>query len=102
GLRHNSFIHSFKKYQQIASLDKPITQREVCYAIKLLKTETLLTNSFSEQLSPILTKLYAESYTSGRLPPSLSQACITFLLKKGKDPLDFILSVCLEEILPCM
>lgn len=32
--------------------------------------------------------MFSDSLNSGALPPSFNQACISLLLKKGKDPLD--------------
>lgn len=43
--------------------------------------------TFWKQRPPDLLEMFTESYRSGTLPHSLNQACISLLLKKGKDPL---------------
>ena len=50
------------------------------YTVEFYKT-------FSHLLSPILLELYNDSFQKGRLPDTLSQSCISLLLKKDKDPL---------------
>lgn len=43
--------------------------------------------SFASLLTPTLTMLYSDFFfTTGRLPPTLSEASISLLLKKDKDP----------------
>lgn len=42
---------------------------------------------FCKQLAPTLTKMYADSIQSGCLPATLSEAFLTLLVKKNKDPL---------------
>ena len=42
--------------------------------------------SFQDKLSPLLNAVYKESLQHGTLPPTLRQASISLLLKKGKDP----------------
>ena len=42
---------------------------------------------FGDRLLPILLTLFEESFVEGRLPPTLSQASISVILKKVKDPL---------------
>lgn len=41
---------------------------------------------FSDLLSPYLLKMYTQAKEDGTLPPSLNEAIITVLPKKGKDP----------------
>lgn len=41
---------------------------------------------FKEELTPILMKMFNEFLEKGCLPPTLSQASISLLLKKDKDP----------------
>lgn len=42
--------------------------------------------TFIDKLAPILLSVYNDSFEHGLLPPTLSQALITVLLKKSKDP----------------
>lgn len=44
--------------------------------------------SFPGELPPLLLNMYNESFVKGMLPPSLSEALITLILKKDKDPSD--------------
>lgn len=41
---------------------------------------------FVHKLAPLLLSVYNESLGCGSLPPTLTQASISLLLKKGKDP----------------
>ncbi len=43
---------------------------------------------FGDLLSPNLFKMYTQSYNVGRLPPTLNEAIIKVLPKKGKDSLE--------------
>lgn len=43
--------------------------------------------AFTDKLSPLLLNMFNESLQCGILPPTLRQATISLLLKKGKDPL---------------
>lgn len=113
--------------EQILLLEKQITLEEVCAAVKSLRTgkspgpdgfPNEFYQCFCKLLSPILTKVFIESFSSGHLPPTFNQSCITLLLKKNKDPLDCgsyrpisllnsdykiltkILSLRLEQVLP--
>lgn len=43
---------------------------------------------FSPELSPFLCQVFSDSFDSGELPLTFNQACISLLLKKGKDPLE--------------
>ncbi len=42
---------------------------------------------FSAPIAPALQKMYNESFSKGCLPPTLSEASISLLLKSDKDPL---------------
>ena len=44
--------------------------------------------AYSTLIIPHLANVYNESFNSGRLPPTLSEANISLLLKKDKDPLE--------------
>uniref|UniRef100_A0A669DHM2 Reverse transcriptase domain-containing protein n=1 Tax=Oreochromis niloticus TaxID=8128 RepID=A0A669DHM2_ORENI len=78
-------------------LDAPITVEEIVGVIKHLPSDKApgldgytaeFYKSFSEDLAPLLLNTYNESFQEGRLPPSLSEAIITLILKKEKDPTD--------------
>lgn len=43
--------------------------------------------SYSSVLAPILQRVYNESFLLGRLPKTMSEASISLLVKKDKDPL---------------
>ncbi len=40
------------------------------------------------KLSPLLSNVFEESFSSGTLPPTMRQAVISLIFKKNKDPLD--------------
>ncbi len=44
--------------------------------------------TFSSKLVPILKSMYDKTLENGSLPPTLTQATISLILKKGKNPLD--------------
>lgn len=44
--------------------------------------------TFSSRLVPLLKSMYDETLEAGCLPPTLTQATISLILKKDKDPLD--------------
>lgn len=76
--------------------------------------------AFAPLLIPTLTQLFNDSFKVGSLPPTLSEASISLLLKKDKDPIscgsyrpisllkvDFkilakVLCFRLERVLPCL
>ena len=77
-------------------LGAPITTAEVQKAIKSLQSckspgpdgfTSEYYKSFSIFFSPYLTDMYNEAFALGRLPDTLSEASISLLLKKDKDPL---------------
>lgn len=55
---------------------------------------------FGDLLSPYLFKVYTQAYEVGRLPPTLNEAIITVLPKKGKDPVE-VSSYRPISLLPC-
>lgn len=55
---------------------------------------------FGDLLSPHLFKLYTQAYNVGRLLPTLNEAIITVLPKKGKDPVE-VSSYRPISLLPC-
>lgn len=77
------------------NLGVPISTMKVQEAIKLLQNGKSpgpdgfiveFYETHSELVSPLLTQVYNESFTKGRLAPMLSEATICLLLKKDKDP----------------
>ncbi|CAI5643337.1 unnamed protein product [Oreochromis niloticus] len=108
-------------------LDAPFRLDEIVHAIKAKHNSKApgpdgfsveFFKTFIDKLAPLLLSVYNESFEHGLLPPTLSQALITVLLKKGKDPtsctsyrpisllnvdvkvLAKILAVGLEKVLP--
>lgn len=82
---------------QLKDLDLPITIEEIVGVIKHLPTSKApgldgftseFYKSFSQELAPLLLNTYNESFNRKILPPSLSEAIITVILKKDKDPSD--------------
>ena len=79
------------------NLDAPITQEEISAAISSMQSgkspgpDRLPSDfflKFSADLAPVLCSVFSDSLNSSALPTSFNQACISLLLKKGKDPLD--------------
>ena len=82
---------------KIMELDRTIELEEIQAAITTMQSGKTpgpdgftaeFYKKFKDKLSPILLGMYRESLTMGTLPPTLSQATITLLLKKDKDPSD--------------
>lgn len=80
---------------EAASLDGDISEIEIGQAITLMNSGKApgpdgfpieFYKTFSVQLLPVLCKVYAEALQLGSLPPTMSQAVISVLLKKGKNP----------------
>uniref|UniRef100_A0AAX7UUT1 Reverse transcriptase domain-containing protein n=1 Tax=Astatotilapia calliptera TaxID=8154 RepID=A0AAX7UUT1_ASTCA len=76
-------------------LEQPLSIEEITNAIKLSQTGRSpgpdgfpmeFYKEFSSKLTPILESVYAESFATGNLPQTLTQATISVLLKKDKDP----------------
>lgn len=44
--------------------------------------------AFINQISTLLLSVYDEALTTGSLPPTLYDACISLIHKSGKDPLE--------------
>lgn len=79
-----------------STLEQPLTLEEITNAIKSSQTGRApgpdgfpieFYREFSPKLTPILKSVYDESLANGKLPQTLTQATISVLLKKGKDPL---------------
>uniref|UniRef100_A0A8C9X2A1 Reverse transcriptase domain-containing protein n=1 Tax=Sander lucioperca TaxID=283035 RepID=A0A8C9X2A1_SANLU len=80
-----------------ASLDAPITNVEISQAISSMQSGRApgpdgfpveFYRLFSHKLVPILNSLFKEIISTGKLPTTMTQATISVLLKKDKDPLD--------------
>lgn len=78
-------------------LDAPVTASEILEVIRTLKVGKApgpdgLTaeffKCFPEEVTPLLLQMYNEAFSLGTLPPTLCQALITLILKKGKEPTD--------------
>lgn len=78
-------------------LEKPITKEEIAKAISSLNSgkspgpdgfPAEFFKSFSSLLSPQLCAVLSDSLKLGRLPASLTEACITLVAKRGKDPVN--------------
>lgn len=82
--------------QDRADLDSNILTSEIDQAIKRMKSGKApgpdgfpieFFKKFSFKLSPLLKNVYSEILERATLPPTMTQANISVLLKKGKDPL---------------
>lgn len=81
--------------EDTSSLEGDISEAEINQAIKSMKVGKApgpdgfpieFYKAFYKQLSPMLRKVYAEALQLGSLPPTMSQAVISVLLKDGRDP----------------
>lgn len=77
------------------TLEAPVSKAEIQVAIASMQSgkspgpdgfSTDFYKKFLNDLAPFLCKVFTELLDSGAFPPSCYQACITVLLKKGKDP----------------
>lgn len=77
-------------------LDAPLTILEIKEAITTMNSgkspgpdgyPVEFFKKFSTQLAPLLLEMFNYSYRNGSLPTSLTQASISLIYKKGKDPL---------------
>lgn len=77
-------------------LDQPISLDEIVKVITHLKSGKApgpdgfpieFYKKFSAKVAPILLEVYEECFNNGTLPPTMTQAIISVLLKKNKDPL---------------
>lgn len=82
--------------QDGADLDSSISVAEIDRAIKRMKSGKApgpdgfpieFFKKFSGKLTPLLKNVYTEALERETLPPTMTQATISVLLKKGKDPL---------------
>ncbi len=83
--------------EQGKKLDEAITEQEVRDAILSLKVgkspgldgfPVEYYKRFIYTLAPILTNVYTEAFSSGKLPDTFSEALISLIIKKDKDPTD--------------
>ncbi len=83
--------------EQVAFLDKPVTQEEVRNAIRSVKsgkspgTDGFPVEYYKEYIdiiAPVLTNVYEEAFQTGSLLPSLNDALISLIPKKGRDHTD--------------
>lgn len=81
-------------------LDRTLTQSEITTAIGDMRTGKSpgpdgyppeFFKKFKDKLAPIMLEVFNESLGNGSLPPTLTQAKITLLLKKDKDPTNWLL-----------
>uniref|UniRef100_A0A8P4G9K3 Reverse transcriptase domain-containing protein n=1 Tax=Dicentrarchus labrax TaxID=13489 RepID=A0A8P4G9K3_DICLA len=80
-----------------SSLDQPFTANEIQTAINSMQSGRTpgpdgypieYYKTFSSRLVPLLKSMYDETLEAGCLPPTLTQATISLILKKDKNPLD--------------
>ena len=80
---------------EAAQLNSEVTLEEVKKAISSLKSNKApgpnglpgeIYKKFNEILCPYLHKMFSQAYTDGALPPTLTEAIITVIHKKGRDP----------------
>lgn len=83
--------------EQRETLDGPIMAEEIIKVISNLQCGKApgpdgLTaeffKCFSEELTPLLLQMYNEAFERGTLPLTLTQALISLILKKDKDPIE--------------
>ena len=79
-------------------LDSPLQLNEVTEAIKLMNNNKSpgpngfpveFFKTFIEKLAPLLLRMFTQSLQQGCLPPTLTQASISLILK-DKDPLNCV------------
>lgn len=79
------------------NLNSPFTQEEVFVAIKSMSANKSpgpdgfpveFYNQFWPELCPILIPMLEEFFQKGTLPESMNTACISVILKSGKDPFE--------------
>lgn len=81
--------------EESAQLNSEISAEEIQRAITSLKNNKApspdglpgeLYKKFNEILCPYLMTMFTQAHTDGVLPPTLTEAVITMIYKKGKDP----------------
>ena len=94
----DAFLEMYKlsnlKQEEIENLNRPITSKEIEAVIKNLPTTRLqgqmasqveFYQTFKEELTPILLKLFQKREMEGNLPNSSYEARITLISKPDKD-----------------
>lgn len=80
----------------VEQLEKPVTAIELVSAIKSMQAGKCpgpdgfpleFYRCFQHKLAPVLIEMFNESFAISKLPPTLTQASISLILKKDKDPL---------------
>lgn len=78
-------------------LDSPIKAEEIKKAISSMRVgkspgldgfPSEYYKKYVDKLAPILKRVYAESFSLGKLPETFNQALISLIVKKDKDPTD--------------
>lgn len=78
-------------------LEQPISNLEIKQAIQCMQNSKCpgpdgysveFYKAFINQISTLLLSVYDEALTTGSLPPTLYDACISLIHKSGKDPLE--------------
>ena len=92
-------MHSTPLYYITANeLDAPLNVEEIKSSIKAMQNSKSpgpdgfpveFLKKFINKLAPLLNSVFNESLEHGSLPPTLTQASISLLLKKGKDPVSY-------------
>ena len=78
------------KQEEIQNTNRPITSNEIETVIKTLHPEPdgftgVFYQTFREELTPILLKLFQKIAEKGKLPNSFYEVTITLILKPDKD-----------------